>query len=252
MTLGNPYRIRKPKKDILWKGSFRPSTEKGKFTGQGLIKFNAVITSDYLWISSELSIPLQTIQKIDLLNKEGALSIIYHNALSGHDEVIFLCMLDFFGFYHRKKVREFRKILQQTISNLPKKEPNDPVQTFSEKPNLDAGCEKCGETDAALVQLGTFYCIGVYPIFGAYSWQPKRRYLCQAHAVQACMQCNLSTALLGYLGFPGIIVAPIRVWKNISAIKEVFSISQGTVIGELIMGISLPIILVSCLLYSIW
>jgi hypothetical protein len=186
---GNPYKTAKPKDGILWKGMFRPANSKGKFTGEGLTKFQAVLTADCLWLSSELAIPLRTIRSAELVNKSGAVAIVFHNALSRTDEAVGFCMLDFFGFY---------------------------------------------------------------PFFGAYRWEPRRLYLCRTHALRACTLCNLATALVGNLGFPGFFVAPIRVWKNLSSIRAAFPVSTHIVTLQVLTAILLPLFVVAYVLYRIW
>lgn len=251
---GNPYRIPKPKQRVLWKGKFYLATAKGKFSGTGLDKWYAVLTADYLWLSSEIAIPLQTVRYIELLNKEGAISIVYYNTLSGQEEVVLLCMLNFLGFHDRKKVRQFNATIQEAIGALPSdsRPGTDLIQVLPDELDIQAGCEKCGSQEAALVELGIFYCFGIYPIAGAYWWKPSRRYLCRDHALRKCTMYNLATSLCGYLGFPGIFVAPIRVWMNISTVKRSFPLSVGIICGEVLTGILLPIIAIGYLLYELW
>jgi hypothetical protein len=251
---GNPYKTAKPKDGILWKGMFRPANSKGKFTGEGLTKFHAVLTTDCLWLSSELAIPLKTIRSAELANKSGAVAIVFHNALSRTDEAVGLCMLDFFGFYDRKKVTVFQAALLKAIGSVSQETPLSADSDLSDNspPEMPTGCEKCGSSQAALVELGTFYCLGFYPFFGAYRWEPRRLYLCRTHALRACTLCNLATALVGNLGFPGFFVAPIRVWKNLSSIRGAFPVSTHIVTLQVLTAILLPLFVVAYVLYRIW
>jgi hypothetical protein len=173
----NPYRIKRPKRrDLMAKLPCQLCSEKGKFVS----RLTVLVTSHYLWFSSELSVPIPTITKL-----------------------------------------------------------------------VELGCETCGRSDARKVELGSFYCVGVFPFLGAYKWDPTTRYLCEEHAGRKCLALSLVTTLVGYLGFPGIFVAPFRVHMNVSALKKA-GFKPGTY-GTLsyLLGVVLPVLAISLLVYLI-
>ena len=251
---GNPYRIPKPRKGVLWKSRFLPATEEGKCYEFGRVgdAYHVVLTAEYLWLSPELAIPLQTIEGVELRNNDAAVGIRYHNTLSKQDECVFICMRSFLS-YRRAAVRQFYETLEHAMNacpSMPSVAPSE-AQSAQDEYGLQAGCETCGSLDAALLEYGRFYCVGVWPILGAYEWEPRRRYLCQKHAVRTCLACNVVTGLVGYLGFPGIFVAPVRVWKNVSQLRKAYPDAVLTASTSLVIGIVAPLIAVGLLVYAI-
>jgi hypothetical protein len=228
----NPYRMPKPRKGVILKNKLFLANEKGWYSTP-MVKFRAVLTEEYLWLNSELAIPLTSIRNTEILNKGKTIKIIYSNILSSNYMIIYLCMLDIFGFYHRKKLEQFNDAL------LNAKKSNKSVINYKQ-----LGCEKCGCKEANLLNLGIFMCAGIYPFLGIYSWDPMQRYLCNKHALQKCMLFNLIIAFCGNLGFPGIFVAPFMAWKNISEVHEVFPQTKTVIAISVLLTILLPLIII--------
>jgi hypothetical protein len=228
----NPYRISKPRNGIIWKGKFFLATEKGYYSNP-MLRFRSVLTEEYLWLNSELAIPLTKIKNTEIYNKGKAIKIIYLNILSSNYEIIYLCMLDVFGFYHRKKVQEFiDKLLSARKSGK---------SVFDYK---ELGCESCGCKEANMLNIGVFMCAGIYPLLGMYSWAPMRRYLCKKHALQKCLLFNLIISFCGYLGLPGMFIAPYMAWKNISEVNNVFPQTKTVIVLALLLSILLPLAII--------
>jgi len=239
-SIGNPFRAPKPKKnDTVFKGTFLPATEKGTYTGASFARMRLVLTARILWLSEELTVPLSAIQSVERINKDKAVQIAFRHWLEQRDEVVFLCAQDFIGFYDRKKNRALVDALNEHRAKLPQVTDEKMAVKVEGAVREHAGCEKCGDKDAKMLHLGAFYCVGLYPIAGAYSWEPTRRYLCAKHAVRQSFLLTLATAVGGYWGFPGVLVAPIRVWANLAAVKKAFpDTSMGLLALAFLLGMA--------------
>jgi hypothetical protein len=238
---GNPYRIAKPKQGVLWRGQLRPATAHGRRTGSGLIRHNAVLTATYLWIWEELAIPLRTVKEIVPLNKGGAMRMVYHDALTGQDRHLQVCLLNFFGFLDRKKMAVAMQALTGAWQAALTLEPAEStLEVAAEELRREARCEKCGSSDAAVLESGYLFSIGILPFAWAEKWRPVSRFLCRRHAIMATCGYNFLTSLIGHLGFPGILTGQYRVWRNVAALKRVFPVSLPTQLVAGLCGLLVP------------
>ncbi len=153
---------------------------------------------------------------------------------------------NFWGRGNVKKNRELIGIINEQRAKMPDTPDEEAEGQIDDAVREQTGCESCGEKDGEMVHQGAFYCVGIWPLCGAYWWRPQRRYLCQKHATrQYILQC-LATALGGYWGIPGIVVAPIRVCANMLAIKKTFpKTSTGALAVGFIIGMA-PLIAIAC------
>jgi len=235
----NPYRVKKPRSGVLLKGRFYWADEKGR-TVEGALGMPLRVTSEYCWISSKISIPVPAIVAVETINKDRAVLISYANVLTQKVEQVCICALTFFGRYHRKKNRLFRDLLLELKEEAPSLE-----QWLKDLGGGEAGaglgCERCGSSAAAPVEMSYCLCVGFYPFLGLYLWDPKMRYLCRKHARRACVKYNLLTSFLGYWGFPGVFLAPYCVWRNIASLRKAHPTHFLFAAEEFIYGIIFPL-----------
>ncbi len=239
---GNPYRIPKPKKNVLWRGTLRPATEAGKFKGSGLNRYEAVLTPTHLWLWNELAIPLQAVTEITPLNDGGAVRITYLHALLRRDEAVHLCMLNFFSFLDRDKlaraVATINEAWQKASESLPG---NGDFRAKVVTLISDAKCETCGNPNAKVLESGYQISFGLLPLFHMERWMPKHPYLCRRHAIMTTFGYNFLTSLVGCLGIPGIITGPFWAWRNALQLKKAFSVNSLVVFLAGLTGIFLPV-----------
>jgi len=78
-------------------------------------------------------------------------------------------------------------------------------------------------------------------MFGIYSWSPVVRNLCRVHAGRHNISDNMKTAFLGYLGFPGILLAPFRVIGSMWGLLKAFPNLGGHAFISFLFGVILPL-----------
>ncbi|MCA8914180.1 MAG: hypothetical protein KDB90_02120 [Planctomycetes bacterium] len=210
--MSNPYRIRRPSAGIAYQGEFR-------FDG-GLSEENlrVAVSYDYLWLNDNLSIPLATITDIETAG-DRVVRITYYNALADKHEQVGLTAFSLLGKVDQERVWALANALTDSRARAGK------VEDFLASLASGAGgrvpsCEKCGSAPAAVIDLAYVGSIGVMPIVGAYVRRPFRRLLCRRHAVRACLKWNAYTSIAGFIGFPGILTAPLEVWRNTRSVAR--------------------------------
>lgn len=145
MPPSNPYRIPKPKQDILWRGTLRRANERGKSQLGCTDIYNALLTSTHLWLWDELAIPLTTITKITSLNQGGGAGIYFHQALIDQDLIAHVRMMNFFHFPDRKRMAVFTTLLLKARENTLAQAPGQgSIHAVAETLRSEAKCEKCG------------------------------------------------------------------------------------------------------------
>lgn len=248
MPLSNPYRIPKPKQDILWRGTLLQANEKGKSKLGGNEIYQAVLTSTHLWLWGELAIPLTTITKITTLNQGGGAGIYFHQALIDQNLIAHVRMEKFFFFPDRKRMAVFTTLLLEARENALAQTPGQgSIHAVAEALRSEAKCEICGDPHAALLAIGWLFSFGVVPFILEQNWNPVRPYLCRKHAIRTTCWHNFITSLVGWLGFPGIFTGPFYVWKNAFQLKKTFPISLPTFLFVVLCGLLVPIVTLSAL-----
>lgn len=244
----NPYRMPKPSAGILFKGDFCYADHKGRIDDRaGVARIR--LTSEYLWVNDNLSIPVASVLHVGDVNGK-AVSIVFHNALSDVEEGVILAGRNWFGLRDRGRSYALVHRLEEARRHAP------PLEQFAERirdqsGELKLGCEVCGAKPANELEFGWFFCFGVFPIAGAYQWKPERRFCCAKHGARACFVNNLVTGLVGYLGFPGVLVAPYRVWRNVREMNKVFGWNTRATVLNTLVGFILPAAAVGGLVYFI-
>jgi len=213
--LRNPYRIKKPKSEVVLRLAFRFQDQVNETLARGELR----LTREYLWLSRELAIPLATITDVELVAKRRIVQITYVDILEEDTKAVQIHGIGFFGRSARLNQRLHDSLLNE-LEHAPSAE-----VFFREEGEVPVGCETCGRPEAALIQLRSVACFGVYPICGVLAWSPTKRYLCAKHAMRTCNHVCLRTALVGNLGFPGLLVSPWVVWRNLRALGQTFSAS---------------------------
>ena len=107
------------------------------------------------------------------------------------------------------------------------------------------GCEVSGDANATHTTCGIYYCFGIYPLLGAYGWQPRERYLSKKYAIRECLKSNFITSLVGYWGIPGIIMAPVKMWSNIKSLHDKHGISKKESIKLFLISNTVPVVIVA-------
>ncbi len=86
----NPFRIPKPKDDIIFKGNFVAATVEDNQAGDVFDRLNVILTTRHLWLTAELSIPLSSIKSVGLIKKDRVIEIVYRHWLEQQDETVLL------------------------------------------------------------------------------------------------------------------------------------------------------------------
>lgn len=115
-------------------------------------------------------------------------------------------------------------------------------------------CEECGTPDCERYLLFDYKSIGLLPIAYTIEVSPYLVVLCPEHVRQRSLALCRSIGRKGYWGFPGIVVAPWYVCKNLAALRTkrilsarqvVLSLYYGVVLGWIrIVGLLIALIVV--------
>lgn len=210
--MANPYRVPRPFAGIVFEGEY---TFAGAASDQ---KMRIALSSDYFWINENLSIPVAAILDVGAVG-DKLVRVVYYNALNGANEGIELTARNWVGRADKQQVWNLANALTDTRARAPS------IEAFLADLENGAGgrvpsCESCGAVPARQVELSLIGSIGVIPIAGYYFNRPYVRLYCRAHAVKECCKINAATGIAGFIGFPGIITAPIQVWKNARSVRD--------------------------------
>ena len=212
----NPYRIPRPVVGIVFQGEYIFAG------GSSDQKQRIALTSDYLWINDNLSIPLASVVDVQTVG-DKVVRIVYFNALNGQNEGVELTARNWVGLADKEHVWNLANAVTHTRAHAPNPE------KFLDELGRGAGgrvpsCETCAGTPARQVELALVGSIGVIPIAGYYFRRPYVRLYCRSHAVKDCCMLNAATGIAGFIGFPGIITAPIQVWKNAKSVRDAYEL----------------------------
>jgi len=207
----NLYRQPKPaRREVVAKGRFYAADENGRRTssyGQPLL-----LSQTYIWVDESLTIPLESIIELGSTKRSGF--IRFEDRLDGTIKEIHFT---FPGFLRPRldkialffaAVDEQRRIRVQELQALDRLDPVEP------------GCELCDDRTADVYVFRTLKFVGFAPFAYSYSLVPGRYLLCRSHAAEQAFKVNCKTAILGYLGFPGIIAAPYYVVRNLVELRR--------------------------------
>ncbi|MBZ0137887.1 MAG: hypothetical protein K8I27_16120 [Planctomycetes bacterium] len=210
--MANPYRVARPLAGIVFEGVY---VFPGGSSDQ---KLRVALTSDYFWINENLSIPVAAILGVETVG-DKVVRVVYHNALNGANEGVELTARNWVGRADKQQVWNLANAITNTRARAPS------IEAFLADLENGAGgrvpsCETCGAVPARQIELALVGSIGVIPIAGYYFSRPYVRLYCRAHAVKECCTLNAATGIAGFIGFPGIITAPIQVWKNARSVRD--------------------------------
>lgn len=212
----NPLRRPKPSKDqCVLHGRYYFTDEKGKLASA--LGTQIYLTSEYLWVTPELAIPMCTIDSVQVVDRRGLpprhfIQVVYVNPITGNRESVSLCKLDSFGIgLHRiRPLRELSVRIEELRSGLGAS--SSAVAALAgdglhcESPPLDR-CEACGAKPAYYV--GYLYLVSA--ILLCYRSEAKRRIHCRKHNVVHGVAYYLLTVLTGWIGI-GIFAFPFVVY----------------------------------------
>jgi hypothetical protein len=244
----NPYRMPKPDKDILFKGTFMSATEGGRYHEGSIFPLFVRLTAGCLWLSRELSIPVRDIKGMELLRNDRALRVDYYHRLEGRMESVCLCAMDLLGIglYSTRKVRALHK----AIDKVRVLEANGLYASAAGAPRAEAtGCESCGDSNAAMVHMNSLSCFGLYPLAGIYVWVPRRRFLCRKHAKREALISIAGNALLGNLGFPGFLVTPVGIARTLWSLHKAHRPGWPTILAGALLALVVPAVTTVLILY---
>jgi hypothetical protein len=252
-TIRDPYRIKKPRKGVLFKSGFSFLNEKGRrapaLYGPERLVYQLAVTRDYLWLSPEVAVPVPTITAVDLDEGGKLLDVTFADARDRQEKHVFLHCLGLMGA-SRKKTAELASLLEKLREEAPDAA-GFMAAGQTEGGKVELSCTVCGDRDARGLELGYFFCVGIYPFLGAYQWKADLVYLCERHAKRRCLALCLLTALVGYLGFPGVFVAPFRIQKNLKVLQEKFEgISPGYLRWVRLLGFA-PLAVIAVLVIAV-
>ena len=103
---GDPYHIRKPSEEVIGRIAFAYSS----FNQLRVGTLKLVLTNDYLWLSSELSIPLASIISIELINKNRDILISFFDVLKNQNISVGIYCPALIGASKRKNEELVRKL----------------------------------------------------------------------------------------------------------------------------------------------
>jgi len=230
----------KPRKDILFKGTFLPATPGGRYVEGSILPFFVRLTPAYQWISRELSVPVPHIISAEPFRNNRALKIAFYNHIENRHEECFLCAMDLLGIglYSTRKILALAEAIKEA-RNLP----------AQEAPLEATGCETCGDQDAAMVHMLYVTSIGIYPVLGLFHWQHRRRLLCRRHATRQVMGGIARNALLGNLGFPGVLLTPIAIASSLWSLRKAHRAGWGAILMGTLLAVAVPTAAAVAVLY---
>lgn len=244
----NPYRMPRPRDGVTFTGHFCVADDKGRID-DSVDGVRLRLTQDYLWISRNLTVPLAAILRVDNLNGK-AIGIHFRHEVQDQVQSVWLAARDWLGLRHTgRNLALLQHVEAASRTASPIEELLKRVR--DESGDLHLGCEVCGAKPAADAEFGWFFCFGVLPFAGVYRWTPVEHLRCSRHAARACLVNNLLTGLLGYWGFPGVLVAPYRVWRNVRELNTVYGWSATVTLASMAIGFLLPITLLIALILRV-
>lgn len=219
----NPLRQPKPAKEqCIYNGKFYFADANARLA-EGALGSKIYVTTEFLWVTDELAIPVGSIQDAQIIEKgwlpkRRALAITYENPVSSEDEALFLCKPDAFaiGLYRVAPLQELLGWIEQARQNAPAGDPV--VHSASETPKVSGNdftftirgdaqpadeCEVCGGKPAYYVTYS--YLVSVLLL--SYRSKARRRVHCAKHNLIYGVPHYLVTALVGWCGI-GIFAYP--------------------------------------------
>ena len=206
-AFGDPYRLITCKENILYRNRVSVFNEKGEWVGNGNLK----LTEDYMLVGSILSIPLSSIRRVALVEKEKTILIQFYHALKNLD-IIILLQCKSFLFASKSKNLFLVSVIQQLCTDA------KPLEEILFQTEI--GCEVSGNPNAEYLTIG-IYC-NIFWILGG--WFPREYYLSRKHAIKRCISANLTTSFIGYWGISGWVIAPVKIGKNLASLYKNFDI----------------------------
>lgn len=116
----NPLRQPRPDRACcLYVATFGAADEHAVYASY-FARYHVHLTGEVLWLSKELCLPLAQIRacrivKAGLLIRRYALEIAYTNPITNGAEAVYLCQIDFLGFYHTWRLEQLREKLEGLV-----------------------------------------------------------------------------------------------------------------------------------------
>lgn len=228
----NPYRQPKPRRsEQVGRLRVYGVDERGRRnTSIGQV---ILLTHDHIWVSEAESIPLASILETSVTDRAGR--IMYADTISG-DIVEFAFTVP--GLF-RPKVRKIRGFLDDVdrVRVHPTREADGGTQALVDRSTV---CERCGEPAACAIVLREFRFVGIAPIAYSYRILPLRFVVCSDCAGPVALRVNSTTALLGYLGFPGLVAAPYYILRNLFTLQGYGLATSRDWAASLVVTVLLP------------
>lgn len=243
----NAYRRSRPgRRERLATARVYLANEKGRRASSYGQQF--YLTKDFIWLDESLTIPLTSVVQCGMTDRCGFIEY--------HDEMADACVRVQFtypGFLRPKlkKIRPFIEAIQEQLSRLPQNDASYESEDESEPGYVAShlnGCEVCG-AEATVYTFRVLSCVGVAPILYVSRLSEDRYFLCSTHAARQAVRSNGWMMLRGYLGFPGFVVSPYYAIRNLYELKKNNSLSTGTTLLTLLVGIGIPLSLWGALTY---
>lgn len=106
--------------------------------------------------------------------------------------------------------------------------------------NIDlACCEICGDTHAAFHKFFALRSFGIPLVLGTYELTIRGHSLRPAHARARATACCRTTGLQGHWGFPGFLVSPWYVGRNLWSLKKARALTPGCLVRCVVHGVLL-------------
>jgi hypothetical protein len=191
-------------RECLYVGSFGVADQNCNYVGS-FNRYRVHLTHSYLWLSDELAIPLKclatcTLKEAGWLIKRRALELIYRNPITRGMEAVYLCDIDFLGFYHDKTLKNLLARIKDAAANLVEAELQKPPEEVEQEKARQAEstlcCEICGNPEAWYVTY-QFMAGGIVMWFKSGA---TRALHCKHHILVRGIQTYLLTVCLGWLG----------------------------------------------------
>jgi hypothetical protein len=231
--MSNPLRRPKPTSGVLESGRFYATTPTGKLARD--IGFRIYLTDKFLWLSPDLSIPLDCVTSAEV-KTEGVLpprhflDIKYINPITRGPEQFGLCKFDGIGvgLYRRKPIERIAQIMsahsvfgdgpiryRSVVGSISSDTgPSSVVDASENIDDADVGlvatlpCEVCGERPSYYAAY--FYLVSLLVI--SFRSGVVRRIHCKRHHAIHTTGNYLLTALTGWIGV-GIFGYPLAVFQ---------------------------------------